>query len=63
MVRTGIYIRVYSSNMAHMGQKRNAYMLFRGNTERRRQFGRCKHRQENNIKTDIKDRMGVCGLD
>jgi hypothetical protein len=55
MVQTGIYIRVYSSNMAHMGQKRNAYMVGGGNPEERRQFGRCKQRGENNIKTDIKE--------
>jgi hypothetical protein len=44
-----------------MGEKRNVYSLLVGKPEGRRPLGRC--RWVDNIKMDLGDRMGWCGLD
>jgi hypothetical protein len=42
---------------------KNAYTIFLRKTERKRLLGRPRCRWEDNIRTNLKNRMGSCGLD
>jgi hypothetical protein len=46
-----------------MGPKRNAYRIFVENPEGKRPLERSRHRWVDNIKMDLRDRMGWYGLD
>jgi hypothetical protein len=46
-----------------MGEKRNVYRLFVGKPEGKRPLGRPRHRWIDNIKMDLRDSIGCCGLD
>jgi hypothetical protein len=46
-----------------MGEKRNAYMILVGKPEGKRPLGRQRCRWVDNIKMDLRDRMGWYGLD
>jgi hypothetical protein len=48
--------------VAHMGEKRNAYGSLMGKPGGNRPQGRPRHRCEDNIKIDLRDRMGWYGL-
>jgi hypothetical protein len=41
-----------------MGEKRNAYRILVGKLERKRQLGRPRPRRVDNIKMDLRERMG-----
>jgi hypothetical protein len=45
------------------GVKSNAYRILVGKPEVKRPPGRPRHRRVDNIKKDLRDRMGWCGLD
>jgi hypothetical protein len=45
-----------------MGEKRNMYRILVGKPERKT-TGRPRHRWIDNIKIDLLDRIGCCGLD
>jgi hypothetical protein len=45
----------WTGQVAHMGEKRNAYRSLVGKPERKRPLGQPKHRQKDNIKLDVKD--------
>jgi hypothetical protein len=47
---------------ARMGEKINAYRILVGKPEGRRPLGRPRCRWVDNIKMDLRDRMGWCGL-
>jgi hypothetical protein len=53
----------WAGHVARMGEKRNTYSLLVGRPEGRRPLGRPTHRWVDNIKMDLADRMGWCGLD
>jgi hypothetical protein len=40
----------WTGHVAHMGEKRNAYMIFVGKPEAKRLLGRSRRRWEKNIK-------------
>jgi hypothetical protein len=44
-------------------EKRNAYRILVGNLEGKRPLGRERHRWVDNIKIDLRERMGWYGLD
>jgi hypothetical protein len=44
-------------------EKMNASRIFVGKPEGKRPLGRPRHRWVDNIKMDLTDRMGWCGLD
>jgi hypothetical protein len=44
-------------------EKRNAYRLLVGNPEGNRPLGRPRHRWVNNVKMDLRERLGWYGLD
>jgi hypothetical protein len=46
-----------------MGAKRNSYRIFVGNPERKRPLGRPRRRWVENIKIDLRERMGWYELD
>jgi hypothetical protein len=46
-----------------MGEMRNAYRILVGKPEGNRRLGRHRHRWENNIKIDLRARIGWYGLD
>jgi hypothetical protein len=50
-------------HIARMGKKRNAYRIFMGNPEGKRPLGIQRGRWVNNIKNDLRDKMGWYGLD
>jgi hypothetical protein len=53
----------WAGHVARMGGKRRfAYKVFVGKPEAKRPLGRCKHRWEDNIHTDIQD-VGWGGVD
>jgi hypothetical protein len=45
------------------GEKRNVYRLLVGKPEEKRQLGRPRHIWVDNIKMDLGERLGLCGLD
>jgi hypothetical protein len=45
------------------GAKRNAYRILVGKLEGKRPLGIPRRRRENNIRIDLRDRMGWNGLD
>jgi hypothetical protein len=45
-----------------MGETRNVYRILVGKPERKRPLGISRHRWVDNIKTDLRDRIGWCGL-
>jgi hypothetical protein len=50
-------------HVAQMGEKRNAFRILMGKPEGKRPLGRPRRRLVNNIKMDLRDRMGWYGLD
>jgi hypothetical protein len=46
-----------------MGEKRNAYRILLVKPEEKRPLGRPRRRWVDNIKMDLRDRMGWSGLD
>jgi hypothetical protein len=50
----------WEGHAAHMGEMRNVYKILVGKPEGRRQFGRPRHRWEDNIRMD---RVRSCELD
>jgi hypothetical protein len=53
----------WAVHVARMGEKRNAYRMLVGKPEGKRPLGRPRRRWVDNIKIDLRDRMGWCGLD
>jgi hypothetical protein len=49
----------WAGNVAHMGEKRNAYEVLMGKPDRKRPLGRPRHRWEENTETVLRE-MG-CG--
>jgi hypothetical protein len=45
-----------------MGDMRDVYRVLAGKSDRKRPFGRPRHRWENNIKTDLQE-VGCRGMD
>jgi hypothetical protein len=45
------------------GEKRNAYRILVGESEVKRPLGRPRRRWEDNIRMELRDRMGWYGLD
>ena len=45
-----------------MGRRRGVYRVLVGKPEGNRPVGRTRHRWEDNIKTDLKEMRGGCGL-
>jgi hypothetical protein len=52
-------VRAYSTN----GEKRNAYRILVANPNGTRPLGRPRRRWVDNIKMDLRDKMGWYGLD
>jgi hypothetical protein len=52
-----------AGHVARMGENRNSYTILVGKSEGKRSLGRPRCRWVNNIKMDIRDRMGWYGLD
>jgi hypothetical protein len=50
-------------HIAGMGEKRNMYRLLVGTSEGKRPLERPRNRWVDNIKMDLVDRMGWCGVD
>jgi hypothetical protein len=50
-------------HVVSMGRKTRAQKVFMGKAEEQRQLGRTWRGGENNIKMDLKDRIGGCSLD
>jgi hypothetical protein len=51
-------------NAGWMGEMRNAYFILVGKPEGKRPLGRSRHRWEDNVRMDLRERgVGVCGLD
>jgi hypothetical protein len=48
--------------IAHMGEMRSAYKILVGKPEERRPFRRSRHRQEDNIRMDLRE-TGWKGVD
>jgi hypothetical protein len=48
----------WAGHAARMGEKRNAYRIFVGKLEGKRPIGRQRRRWVDNIKMDLRDRMG-----
>jgi hypothetical protein len=46
-----------------MGEKRNPYRTFVGESEGKRPLGRATRERENHFKMDFKEQEGGCGLD
>jgi hypothetical protein len=46
-----------------MGEKMNAYRILMGKPEEERPLGRPRRSWVNNIKMDLRERMGLYGLD
>jgi hypothetical protein len=46
-----------------MGEIKNAYKIFVGKTEGKRPLGRPSCRWEDNIRIDVREIRGGCGLD
>jgi hypothetical protein len=46
-----------------MGEMRNAYNILVGIFEGKRPLGRPRHRWEDNIRMELKNRVESCGLD
>jgi hypothetical protein len=53
----------WAEHVARMGEKRNAYRILVGKPEGKRPLGRPRRRWVDNIKMDLRDRMGWSGLD
>jgi hypothetical protein len=53
----------WERHASRMGEKRNAYRILVGKPEEKGPLGRPKRRWENNIRMDLRDRMGWYGLD
>jgi hypothetical protein len=53
----------WAGHVARMGGKRNAYRILVGNPEGKRALGRPRRRWVENIKMDLRERMGWYGLD
>jgi hypothetical protein len=47
-------------HVARIGEKRNAYRILLGKPEGKRPLGRPERRWVDNIKIDLRDRMGWC---
>lgn len=56
-ISTVLYLPLYKTlfYVAHMGEKRNAYMVLVGKLEGTRVHGRPMHKWKDNIKMDLKD--------
>jgi hypothetical protein len=52
----------WAENVARVGEKTNAYMIFVGKLEGRRQLERPRHMWENNIRIDLRQ-IGLGGMD
>jgi hypothetical protein len=50
-------------HVARMGEKRNPYRILVGNPVGKRPLGRSRRRWVDNIKRNLRDRMGWYGLD
>jgi hypothetical protein len=53
----------WAGHVARMGEKRTAYRILVGKPEGKRPLGRPRRRWVDNIKMDLRDRMGWWGLD
>jgi hypothetical protein len=53
----------WTRHVARMGENRNAYRILVGKTEGMRSLGKPRLRCVDNIKMDLRDRMGWYGLD
>jgi hypothetical protein len=53
----------WAEYIARMGVKRNAYRILVGKPEGKRPLGRRKRRWEDNLKVELRERMGWYGLD
>jgi hypothetical protein len=53
----------WAGHVAPMGEKRNVYKLLVGKPEGKRPLGRPSSRWVDNIKMNLLDRLGQCGLD
>jgi hypothetical protein len=53
----------WAGHVACVGAKRNGYRIWVGRPEGKRLLGRLRHRWVDNIKMDLKERMGWYGLD
>jgi hypothetical protein len=53
----------WAGHVARMGEKKNAYRILVGNPEGKRPLGRPRRRWVDNIKMNLRDRMGWYGLD
>jgi hypothetical protein len=45
------------------GEKMNAYRILVGKPEGKRRLGRLRRRRDDNVRMDLRDRMGWYGLD
>jgi hypothetical protein len=53
----------WAGNVARMGGKRNAYRILVGKPEGKKPLGRPKRRWVDNIKLDLREKMGWDGMD
>jgi hypothetical protein len=53
----------WAGHVARMGENRNAYRILVGKPEGKKPLVRPRRRWVNNIKMDLRDRMGCYGLD
>jgi hypothetical protein len=53
----------WAGHVARMGEKRNAYRILMWKPEGRRPLGRPRRRWVDNIKMDLREIGGWCGLD
>jgi hypothetical protein len=53
----------WAGRVTQMVEKRNAYRIFVGKPDGMRPLGKQRHRWVDNIKMDLRNRMGWCGLD
>jgi hypothetical protein len=52
----------WAGHVARMGEKKNAYRLLVGKLEGKRPLGRPRRKWEHNIRMDLGEGMGRCGL-
>jgi hypothetical protein len=63
MLFTSVIRMRWARHVARIGEKINAYRIFVGKTEGKRPLRRPRRRWMNNIKMDLKDKMGWYGVD